>query len=139
MTDTTSPEFMALYGALFAAVKDPRNLSLTDLCGVLVERGVRVLEPAPAGQREALLRLIGDSAAWRFGAPDELADVILASDAWRNRHPKPTEGEPTDTQVRAALVAYWGGEKNTHLLGSMDGMRAALRAAWRVADQEGDR
>ncbi len=45
------------------------------------------------------------------------------------------QAEPTDAMIEAALIAYWGGEKNTHLLGSMEGMRAALRATFRAGGE----
>ena len=86
---------------------------------------------------------ITDENLWDFA--DDLLDAWNIEDAnapslaedFRDRfvarfhpayRPEP-QGEPSDAQVQAALIAYWGGEKNAHLMGSMDGMRAALRAA----------
>ena len=95
--------------------------------------------PAPVDEREALLRLIRDSAAWRFGAPDELAEAILASDVWRTRHPQPPEGEPSARDLLDAIYDPEEDDENDSVrVGFIVGQFERLRAA-RVADQEGEK
>lgn len=64
------------------------------------------------------------------GASRVITDLANRLDAALRRiAAQEPQREPTDAQVLAALIAYWGDEKSTHLLGSKEGMRAALRAA----------
>jgi hypothetical protein len=73
-------------------------------------------------EREALFRaldgLVPDGIDHR-----DAVDAVLAAGFRRT-----AQGEPTDAQVEAALVAYWGA-MNVDWYGSRTGMRAALRAA----------
>lgn len=56
---------------------------------------------------------------------------ITAAEVLGGETPCEPQGEPSDVQVHAALSAYWGA-MNVDEYGSVEGMRAALRAAWCV-------
>lgn len=43
-------------------------------------------------------------------------------------------GEPSDAQINAALVAFYGEERAAHMWDRRDAMRAALRAASAVTE-----
>ena len=96
-----------------------------------------------------------EEGTWRDGAVN---GFVLGSEWAEQGHPQPTEGEPTDVQVLAALNAHYRLRlaQSEAMLGdpeadgdarsleeysskSVDRMRAALRAATRVADQGGER
>ncbi|USH44563.1 hypothetical protein SEA_CASSITA_110 [Microbacterium phage Cassita] len=59
----------------------------------------------------------------------EKATESNATEEWEKRHEHTEpQGEPSDAQIEAALSAYWGA-MNVEEYGSVEGMRAALRAA----------
>lgn len=116
----------------------------TDWTEDLFARAADVIEslsaPPTEDEREALARLIDPSV---FTGPDwrdahderhrnegfdreratyEVADRIIASPVWRNRHREPI----TDEMVRAARYAYLRTPKD---MGGAAAMRAALEAA----------
>lgn len=137
-----------------------------DVVNAMLNSGIlfreNTAEPAPADERETIRQIVhrafvsvglitaAELAGYKQETYDAIldraADGLLASDVWRNRHPQPTEGEPTE-DIRGllaeadALVEAWdrkGSWTPDSPVGLVVRLASALRAAGVVADQEGE-
>lgn len=102
----------------------------SDFLGDIAKAAFAVFEKAQAptdDEREEIVRVIGGHVDLPVSSRLVIARSILAAGFRR-----PTQTEPTDAQVEAALAAYRGALSNF----TWDRMRAALAAALTAGKQE---
>lgn len=126
--------------ALRRTVQGEPGTKRTGPCGFSLDQCRCELPAEHDGMHECSDHRISDRALWEpQGEPSsevpepstELDDELRRERDHHGIDPEP-QGEPSDAQVHAALSAYWGA-MNVDEYGSVEGMRAALRAAGGVS------